>query len=100
MNRAEFTAWENRIKDRAEALWKADGSPEGPRDGYLEEARELIAIEENPDSGQLDPEEAAEPMIESLIAVHNQGEFPTLTDQGEEQSYPSLPDEDDERSAQ
>ena len=94
MDRAEFTAWENRIKDRAEALWKAEGSPEGPRDRFLEEARELIAIEENPDSGHLDPEEAAEPDVEPLLAAENQGEFPTLVDQGEEQTYPH-PAEDD-----
>jgi len=27
--------------------------------------------------------------VEPLIAVENAGEFPTLTDQGEEKAYPS-----------
>ena len=47
-----------------------------------------MAIEENPDAGHIDPEKAAEPAIEPLAAVENQGEFPGLTDQGEDQLFP------------
>lgn len=100
MNREEFDAWERRIMARADALWQAEGRPEGSRARFLEEARELIAIEENPDSGHLDPDEAAEPDIEPLLAVENQGEFPTLTDQGEEQTYPHPQVDDEDGSAQ
>jgi hypothetical protein len=46
MNRDEFIAWEKRIKDRADRLWEAAGSPDGPRDIFMDEARELLAIEE------------------------------------------------------
>jgi uncharacterized protein YaeQ len=88
MERNDFDAWEKRIAARAEHLWIDAGRPDGPRDRFMEQARELVAIEENPDAGQIDAEKAAEPVIESLVAVENQGEVPGLTDQGDDQLFP------------
>ena len=88
MNREQFDAWERRIKAQADQLWQQAGSPEGQRDRFSEQARELLAIKENPDAGTLDPEEAARPVIEEAALMRNLGEFPTLTDQGDEMTYP------------
>jgi hypothetical protein len=50
-------------------------------------AAELVAIEENYRDTLKPIGEAGEP-IEPLLAVENAGEFPTLTDQGEETIKP------------
>jgi Protein of unknown function (DUF2934) len=90
MNREEFAAWEDRIRARADHLWEAAGRPDGSRDGFVAQARELLAIEEvKPPT--IDPEKAAEPVVEEASIQRNLGEFPTLTDQGDEQTYPDLP---------
>lgn len=88
MNREQFDAWESRIKAQADQLWRQAGSPDGQRDRFSEQARELLAIKENPDSGTLDPDDAARPVIEEAALMRNLGEFPTLTDQGDEMTYP------------
>jgi hypothetical protein len=89
---------EPRIRERAEKLWRERGEPAGGPDACLDLARELIAIEENHrstlmpvDAERLGP--YGEP-VEPRIAIENEGEFPTLTDQGEEQTAPHLPDRD------
>ena len=84
---------EERVKRRAYRLWQEEGCPEGRADVHWEKARELVAIEENldltlkpiPDPGSIGP--YGEP-VEPIEAVENMGETPTLTDQGEEQTYP------------
>jgi Protein of unknown function (DUF2934) len=96
MDRSEFEAWETRIRARADRLWHDAGKPDGGAETYLDQARELIALEEVPLPG-LDPEEAAEPVVEEASIQGNLGEFPTLTDQGEEQTYPHSQDEDGPR---
>ncbi len=94
MDQNEFAAWEARIAARAERLWQDAGEPEGGSARFEEQARMLISIEENPNAGLLDPQEAAEPVIEEASIMRNLGEFPTLTDQGEESTFPDDPDED------
>jgi hypothetical protein len=88
---------ERRIEKRAWHLWEAAGSPEGQLDEYRQEARLLIALED-------DPEFATEPVssatrdrdkAEPVEAIENQGEFPTLTDQGETSPLPKRPARDD-----
>jgi hypothetical protein len=78
---------EARIRARAHKIWEEEGRPEGRARDHWELASELIAIEDSQklatmpvgqSKAQLD---AGEP----LIAVENAGEFPTLTDQGEQQ---------------
>lgn len=92
MDRSDFAAWEERVRARADQLWREAGRPDGGSKPYLAEARELIAIEEVPPP-TLDPEEAAEPLVEEAAIQGNLGEFPTLTDQGEEQVFPQGEDD-------
>ena len=87
MNRQEFRDWDARVAARAKRMWQQAGNPEGGPERYLDEARELQAIAENPGAATMDPDEIM-PEPESLLAVENQGEFPTTTDQGNEQGYP------------
>jgi len=87
MEQTDFDAWQDRVCARARVLWTDAGMPDGGPERFEEQARELLAIEENPQAATKPVE--AEPEAEPLIAVENQGEFPTLTDQGEEQSYPA-----------
>jgi len=91
---AVYNTLEGRIGARAETLWRAVGSPAGGAGQFLDEARTLIAIEDNPKAGTLPNPETrpdnigpeGEP-IEPAAEVANEGEFPTLTDQGD-QVYP------------
>ena len=99
MDQKEFAAWEKRIAERADRLWQDAGRPEGGADHFLDDASMLIAIEENPKAGTLDPAEAAKPVVEESALMRNLGEFPTLTDQGEETTYPSAPDDGDGNEA-
>ena len=84
---------EERIRVRAYRLWVEEGRPEGRAADHWSLARELVAIEES----QLDTlkpvrrdPETGEALAESepIEAVRNLGEFPTLTDQGEEAVFP------------
>ena len=89
-------ARERLIRARATRLWRADGSPKGRQAEFLERARELQAIEDNPTAGQspnpmtqhhgeIPP---TEPVEEAEI-MQNLGEFPgEFTDQGEHLSTP------------
>ena len=88
---------EDRIRARAQHLFEAAGQPQGRSlSDYLEEASELVAIEES-QRATLKPkplkEEENRPYgepVESPLAVENEGEFPTLTDQGEGQAAPGF----------
>lgn len=87
---------EDRIRRRAYHLWEDDGKPHGRDAEFWERARELIAIEDNPNAGQLpnpmtqgDGKPGPEQPVEPIEAVENQGEFPDrFTDQGERQMAP------------
>ncbi|MCE6952896.1 hypothetical protein LAZ40_23495 [Cereibacter sphaeroides] len=94
MDRQEFEAWERRVADRAERLWDGAGRPEGGAAPFMDRARELLAIEENPHATTR-PLDETDPDGEPIEAVENQGEFPTLTDQGEERTYPQRAGEPD-----
>jgi hypothetical protein len=103
---------ERRVRAHAESLWKDAGSPQGGPERYRGRAEELAAIEENQgatlrplregeDIGAAgDPELPAdvagptgEP-VEPTLAVENEGEFPTMTDQGEGQPVPTWPEQE------
>ncbi len=89
MNSEEFAKWEQRIAARALRLWEDAGRPDGSREAFTQNARELIAIEENPTSGTLDPEDAADPVVDEASLQANLGEFPSFSDtQAEEPSFP------------
>ena len=87
MDRKEFDAWEARVLARARMLWTEAGEPEGGPEHYRDAARELVAIEESPKAATHPVKDGA-PDGEPMIAIENQGEFPTLTDQGEEPIFP------------
>jgi hypothetical protein len=108
---------EARIAERARQMWEADGRPAGQEAEFRERARELLAIAENPDAGQLPnpmiadarlspadlagttslpgedavlPKPGGEHMIEEADIQENLGEFPgPYTDQGDRQQTPS-----------
>jgi hypothetical protein len=72
-------------------LWVEEGYPEGKASEHWEKARELLALEADPEEGKEDPNEGynasgpwGEPVEEASILA-NQGEFPTTTDQGEQE---------------
>lgn len=94
-----------RVLQRAKKLWRDDGEPAGGPEGYLERARELIAIEVNGHAATIPLDKAmrklgpyGEPIEEAEIAIRNQGEFPTLTDQGEEPMFPEREEEEDAKT--
>jgi len=86
-----------KIRARARRMWQADGSPKGQMAGYLERARELQGIEDNPHAGQLpNPmslhhgEIPPEQPVEEAELMENLGEFPGRTDQGERLGSPLI----------
>lgn len=85
---------EQRVRERAYRIWMEEGCPEGRADDHWAMASELVAIEESyRDTLKPNPTDAfaqsptGEP-VEPIEAVRNLGEFPTLTDQGEESVFP------------
>lgn len=89
-------ARERKIRARALRLWRAEGAPKGREAEYLERARELQAIDDNPTAGQLPNPMTlhggevppAEPVEEAEIE-ENLGEFPVeFTDEGDRVTSP------------
>jgi hypothetical protein len=85
MNRQDFNDWETRVRNRADQLWQEAGRPDGGKGRYMDQARELLAMEEVT-LPTLDPDAA--PVVEEAALQRNLGEFPTLVDQGEEATFP------------
>ncbi len=88
-------AREQRVRERAYALWEAEGKPHGRDVEYWERARELTAIEENAGVGLVPnplgrPDPAREAGVEEAEIQQNLGEFPDrFADQGEVQPTPA-----------
>jgi hypothetical protein len=79
---------EQRIRERAYQMWEEAGRPEGRSEEFWERARILTEFEDSPEVGRVPvPKEGpwGEP-VEPIIAIENQGEIPTLVDQGEQQA--------------
>ena len=81
MDQTQERDLEQRIRARAHQLWEQEGRPDGRADSHWEQAKAIIALEDAHHQ-TLKPSEPPAP--EPLIALENQGEFPTLTDQGEQ----------------
>jgi len=81
--------FEERVRQRAYRLWVEEGCPEGRSDAHWDKARELAAIEDNRKlaTKPVRGEGSGDP-VEPIEAIENAGEFPTLTDHGEEQAAP------------
>lgn len=76
---------EERIRARAHRLWEEEGRPEGRAHVHWEQARTLVAIED--DKSTLKPAEP--PAAEPAGVMENLGEFPTaMTDTGDRQQFP------------
>ena len=71
---------ERRIRERAYQIWLAEGKPQGRDKQHWELARMALAEKDGLESTLLPPEP---PKPEPIEAITNQGEFPTLVDQGE-----------------
>jgi hypothetical protein len=87
-----MTKHDKLVRQRAERMWREEGCPVGRMDEYLERARELQAIVDNPGAGQLPNPMTAhhgeiEPRqpVEEADIMENLGEFPSLVgdDQGD-----------------
>src|SRR5215470_5802384 len=82
---------DDRIRQRAYRLWVEEGCPEGRQEIHWDRARELVAIEQN-QKHTTKPvthhQGAGGEPVEPMEAIENAGEFPTQTDQGEEQGTP------------
>ena len=86
---------EQRIRERAYALWEADGRPHGSDLEYWERARELVGMSESGETGQRnvpdpdDPSVMAGQAVEEASIQSNLGEFPDrVADQGEHPQFP------------
>jgi hypothetical protein len=106
MNDSEERDLQRRVRQRAQKLWEEAGRPAAGSEAYLDQASELVAIEDNQGGAMrpLRPSERAAPEdevtlapdqvgpsgepVEQPEAVANTGEFPTLTDQGEQVAVP------------
>ncbi len=91
---SEERTHDQRVRERAYHLWLDEGCPEGRAEDHWDKARELVAIEENykdtlkPNpTAEFERSPTGEP-VEPIETVRNLGEFPTLTDQGEEAVFP------------
>ena len=95
MNHSETENLQNRVRLRAKKLWEEDGRREAGSEAYVDRAREQLAIGDNQHSAAKPIDDVPrDPLthepIEPIEALKNQGEFPTLTDQGEEPAFPNL----------
>lgn len=82
---------EERIRRKAYELWEAEGRPENQGDRHWVMAREIIALEDSEETTRIPVERTrAGEDVEPAIAHENQGEFPTVTDQGGNPAGPDL----------
>ncbi|HVJ32628.1 MAG TPA: DUF2934 domain-containing protein [Terriglobia bacterium] len=83
---------EEAIRRHAYELWEAAGRPIGRDEEFWEKGKELAAIEENQLMATKPTRENSEgpwgEPVETGIAIENQGDFPGIADQGDEQPQP------------
>jgi hypothetical protein len=89
MTRQDDEERQERIRRKAYELWEAAGRPDGQSEVHWDKATELVAIEDNqalatkPVSDVKPTGPTGEP-VEPVEALENTGEYPTMTDQGEQ----------------
>lgn len=74
---------DDEIRARAYQLWEEEGRPAGRAEQHWFTAKETLAVEESQESSYLPIETGTGP--EPIETLENTGEFPTLTDQGDQQ---------------
>jgi len=88
--------YQARVRQRADELWRADGSPAGRMDEYTERADELIRMEMAGPAGLApNPMTQSEPIpgvvIEEASIQENLGEFPAASNMGDEGRWRETP---------
>ncbi|HVJ41850.1 MAG TPA: DUF2934 domain-containing protein [Dongiaceae bacterium] len=77
------------IKRHAYQLWEEAGRPAGRDEEFWEKAKELAAIEENQLLATKPAHESNDgpwgQPVEPAVSLENQGDFPGMADQGDEQ---------------
>jgi len=83
-----------RITAKSHELWEADGKPGCGPEAYLENASEIIGMEEHPYTGEIPVSSLPDPaladvQVENAEIQENLGEFPERqTDQGDRDHFP------------
>lgn len=85
---------DDEIRVRAYQLWEEEGRPDGRAEQHWFTAKEALAVEENQDNTYLPLDTGTD--SEPIEAIENAGEFPTLTDQSN-QEIPHYPSRDDDK---
>jgi hypothetical protein len=80
---------EHRIREEAYRLWEAEGRPAGREEFHWASAKEILALRESHDATLIPLTASTTEVVEPVAAFENQGEMPSLTDQGEAQPGPS-----------
>ena len=78
-----------RIREKAHALWEAEGRPHGREAQHWVEAKEIVALTDSFGSTLRPLEETLSDPVEPISAVENHGDLPELTDTGEGARGPS-----------
>jgi hypothetical protein len=82
---------EARTRERAHQIWLEEGRPQGRAESHWELAKIAIALE---DARPEMLKRIESPISEPVEAWTNQGEFPQLTDQGEQNAPGEMADPD------
>ena len=76
--------WEERVRRKAYELWQSEGGPHGRAEDHWRIAAELVAEEIARSRTDLPYAEPGDAPVEQAALLYNLGEFPELTDQGED----------------
>lgn len=88
-NSNQFETDERRARAEAEELWRADGSPEGGPERYLDLAREIIALKDSSGATRRPVADTVDELAEPPLAVESQGDMPGLDDLASSEHAPS-----------
>jgi hypothetical protein len=79
---------EERVRRKAYELWESEGGPHGRAQDHWHLAAQLVAEEDAQRSSLLPFEGDLDQPVEEAQMLDNVGEFPGLTDQGEDSEHP------------
>lgn len=77
-------AWESRVRRKAHELWVSEGGPHGRAEDHWRIASQLVAEDDAGRSELLPYGDAIDQPVEEAATLDNLGEFPGLTDQGDD----------------
>ena len=76
--------WEERVRRKAYELWESEGGPHGRAEDHWRIASELVAEEIARSRTDLPYSQPGDEPVEEAALLDNLGEFPELTDQGQD----------------